>query len=233
MTQVQVNKANTPPLEPGFMKHLGPEFEKDYMLNLKAFLKQQLDAKKTIYPHGSEIFNAFNLTPFDKVKVVIIGQDPYHGPNQAHGLCFSVQPTVKIPPSLVNIYKEIESDIGCKMPRHGFLESWAKQGVLLLNNVLTVERSKAASHQGKGWEQFTDQAIQVLNEQKEHLVFLLWGAQAGKKAARVDRQKHLVLETTHPSPFSCHRGFLGSRHFSKTNNYLKSHGLTPINWQIS
>lgn len=220
------------PLPPSWMQHLGQEFDKDYMHHLKSFLQAQLNQKKTIYPRGSDIFCAFNLTPLDQVKVVIIGQDPYHGPNQAHGLCFSVKPGVKVPPSLQNIYKELKSDLNIETPNHGFLESWAKNGVLMLNNILTVERAKAASHQGKGWEIFTDKVVDILNNQCQNLVFLLWGSHAQKKAATVDRTKHLILECTHPSPFSAHRGFLGSKHFSKTNDYLKEHNIAPIDWSL-
>ena len=212
------------PLPDSWMKFLGEEFEKDYMLNLKSFLKQELDNKKEIYPHSSEMFSAFNLTPLNEVKLVIIGQDPYHGPNQAHGLCFSVKPGIKPPPSLKNIYKELKSD--------GFLESWAKNGVLMLNNVLTVQRGNPASHKGKGWEIFTDKVVDVLNNECENLVFLLWGSHAQKKAANVNRNKHLVLECPHPSPFSAHKGFLGSKHFSKSNDYLTQNNIKPINWSL-
>lgn len=220
------------PLEQSWMKFLGQEFEKDYMLKLKAFLQDEIDQKKAIYPRGSEIFSAFNLTPLNKVKLVIIGQDPYHGPGQAHGLCFSVKPEIKTPPSLKNIYKELQSDLGLNPVNHGFLENWAKNGVLMLNNVLTVEKSKPASHQGQGWEIFTDRVVEVLNEQCQNLVFLLWGSHAQKKAATVNRKKHLVLESTHPSPFSAHKGFLGCRHFSKANKYLQENGLEAINWAL-
>lgn len=221
-----------PPLPDSWMKHLRKEFEKDYMLNLKSFLKDQMSKKKVIYPRNSEIFSAFNLTFLDKVKVVIIGQDPYHGQGQAHGLCFSVKPEVKIPPSLKNIYKELESDLNFQAPSHGFLESWAKNGVLMLNNVLTVEQGKPASHQGKGWEVFTDKVVEILNQECKNLVFLLWGSHAQKKANNVDRKKHLVLECPHPSPFSAHKGFLGCKHFSKTNEYLKNHNIMPIDWNL-
>jgi uracil-DNA glycosylase len=210
-------------------QRLQGEFEKDYMKELRSFLKSQLQSGKEVYPQGNEIFQAFNSTPFDKTKVVIIGQDPYHGPGQAHGLCFSVKPGVKTPPSLVNIYKELNSDLGIPIAKHGNLINWANQGVLMLNNVLTVERSKAGSHRKKGWEQYTDKVIEVLNEQKEGLVFILWGRDAQTKAQRVDRQKHYVLESAHPSPFSAHR-FFGGKHFSKANDYLISRGLEPINW---
>ncbi len=220
-------------LEPGWKERLLPEFQKPYIHNLKSFLLDQKKQGKTIYPKGSEIFSAFNTTPFDQVKVVIIGQDPYHGPGQAHGLCFSVKYGIKPPPSLVNIYKELNSDLNLPFPNHGCLTDWATQGVLLLNAVLTVEQKKPASHQGKGWETFTDAAIHALNEQKNHLVFLLWGSYAQKKGQFIDRQKHLVLETTHPSPFSAHRGFLGSKHFSKANEYIAKHQGTPVNWLLN
>lgn len=219
-------------LDTSWKKHLMSEFEKDYMKNLRNFLSQQYDAKKTIFPRGSEYFSALNLTPFEKVKVVIVGQDPYHGPGQAHGLSFSVKPGVRLPPSLQNIYKELQSDVGVKVPPHGHLQKWAEQGVLLLNAVLTVEGGLANSHQGKGWEHFTDRIIHLLNEERQHLVFILWGSYAQKKGAFIDRKKHLVIESPHPSPLSAHRGFLGSRPFSKANTYLKSTGQTPIDWQI-
>ncbi len=220
------------PLPESWMTYLGEEFEKDYMKNLSTFLKEELAKKKSMYPRGQEIFSAFNLTPLNEVKVVIIGQDPYHGPGQAHGLCFSVKPGVPTPPSLKNIYKELESDLNLEKPNHGFLESWAKNGVLMLNNVLTVLRSQPASHQGRGWEIFTDKVVDILNNKCDNLVFLLWGSHAQKKAANVDRKKHLVLECPHPSPFSAHKGFLGSRHFSKSNEYMSSHGIKPIDWSL-
>lgn len=217
---------------PNWPDALNDEFKKEYMLELKKFLASELDKGKCIYPHGKEMFSSFHATPFSKVKVVLIGQDPYHGPGQAHGLCFSVKPGVRPPPSLVNIYKELQSDLGITPVSHGYLMSWAEQGVLMLNAVLSVEQGKAASHQGKGWEIFTDKVVEILNMQKEHLVFLLWGAYAQAKGASVDRSRHLVLESPHPSPFSANRGFLGNRHFSKTNQYLQQHGLAPINWQL-
>lgn len=218
-------------IDDSWKEHLVPELSKDYMVQLKGFLANEYTAKKVIFPPPAEIFSAFNLTPFGETKVVIIGQDPYHGPGQAHGLCFSVKPGVKPPPSLVNIYKEIHQEFGTTIPTHGYLESWAKQGVLLLNNVLTVERSKAGSHRSKGWELFTDKVIETLNEKKENLVFLLWGRDAKTKGAKIDRQKHLVLESGHPSPFSAHL-FLGNGHFKKANDYLEQHGKTPISWAI-
>ncbi len=219
-------------LESSWKNKLASEFEKPYMKNLRAFLLQEANQNKIIYPKGNDIFNAFNLTPFDQVKVVLLGQDPYHGPNQAHGLCFSVTKGIPLPPSLVNIYKELETDLNIKPATHGSLEAWAKQGVLLLNTVLTVEQGKAGSHHGKGWEQFTDKVIQVLNEEKENLVFILWGSPAQKKAANVDTTRHLVLKSVHPSPLSSYRGFFGSKPFSKTNSYLKSKNIIEINWSL-
>jgi uracil-DNA glycosylase len=219
-------------LDPSWQAVLQDEFNQDYMLQLRAFLQREKQAGKQIYPPGPLIFNALNSTPLDKVRVVILGQDPYHNPGQAHGLCFSVLPGVDPPPSLLNIYKELQRDTGFVPPRHGFLQSWADQGVLLLNAVLTVERSKAASHQGKGWERFTDRIVAVLNERKEGLVFLLWGSYAQKKGQIISRQRHLVLESAHPSPLSAHRGFLGNGHFSKTNVWLQQRGVAPIHWQL-
>jgi uracil-DNA glycosylase len=209
-----------------------PEFSSNYMAALKAFLVGEKAAGKIIFPKGAEWFRALDLTPLDTVRVVILGQDPYHGPGQAHGLCFSVKPGVRPPPSLLNIYKELESDLGLPRPRHGFLEHWAKQGVLLLNSVLTVEMAKAASHQGKGWERFTDAVIRLINNQPSPVVFLLWGAYAQKKAAFVDTSRHLVLKAAHPSPLSAHNGFLGCKHFSATNAFLTSKGLAPIEWSL-
>lgn len=223
----------TPKLHPSWVRAIGGEFEKPYMANLRAFLQAEKQAGKQIFPPGSLIFNALNTTPFDKTKVVIIGQDPYHGPGQAHGLCFSVMPGVRFPPSLQNIFKEIQSDIGCPMPRSGDLTKWAEQGVLLLNATLTVEAHRAGSHQKKGWEEFTDAVIGSLNERRDNLVFLLWGSYAQKKAAFVDKNKHLVLQSVHPSPLSAHRGFFGNGHFSHANDYLRKHGQTPINWNLA
>jgi uracil-DNA glycosylase len=219
-------------LDESWKAPLLPEFEADYMAKLRAFLVAEKAAGKRIFPKGSEWFRALDLTPLDKVRVVILGQDPYHGPGQAHGLCFSVKPGVPPPPSLVNIYKELQSDLGIARPRHGFLEHWAQQGVLLLNSVLTVEMAKAASHQGKGWERFTDAVIRLVNAREEPVVFLLWGAYAQKKAAFVDGSKHLVLKAAHPSPLSAHNGFLGCQHFSKCNAFLESKGLAPIDWAL-
>ncbi len=219
-------------LDQSWLHHLAGEFEQDYMLKLKEFLLNEKQHKKVIYPKGDLIFNAFNTTPLNNVKVVILGQDPYHGPNQAHGLCFSVLPGVPVPPSLKNIYKEIESELGITMPAHGCLQAWAEQGVLLLNATLTVEQAKAGSHQGKGWETFTDRAIQVVNDQCDDIVFLLWGSYAQKKGQLIDTKKHHVLKSPHPSPLSAHRGFLGNNHFSLTNQWLTSKGKAPINWAL-
>lgn len=219
-------------LDESWKEPLLPEFQSDYMAQLKAFLSAEKSAGKAIYPKGSEWFRALDLTPLDQVRVVILGQDPYHGPGQAHGLCFSVPPGVRPPPSLLNIYKELESDLGLSRPRHGFLEHWAQQGVLLLNSVLTVEMAKAASHQKRGWERFTDAVIQLVNARDVPVVFLLWGAYAQKKAAFVDGSRHLVLKAAHPSPLSAHNGFLGCRHFSKCNAFLKSNGHAPIDWSL-
>jgi len=220
-------------LTDSWLKPLKAEFDQPYMHDLSAFLRTEKSIGKVVYPKGSDIFNALNTTPLSDVKVVILGQDPYHGPNQAHGLSFSVPEGVRIPPSLQNIYKELISDISISMPSHGNLTQWAEQGVLLLNSVLTVEHSLAASHQGKGWERFTDGVVKVLNEQGQGVVFLLWGAYAQKKGQVIDGQKHLVLKAPHPSPLSAHRGFLGCRHFSQANAYLQNQGRSPINWQIT
>lgn len=219
-------------LEASWQAVLKDEFEQDYMQQLRAFLQAQRQAGKQIYPPGRLIFNAFNSTPLDKVRVVILGQDPYHNPGQAHGLCFSVLPGVAPPPSLLNIYKELQRDVGFTPPDHGCLQHWAEQGVLMLNAVLTVERFKAASHQGKGWERFTDKVISVLNQSSESLVFLLWGSYAQKKGQFISRSRHLVLESAHPSPLSAYRGFLGNAHFSKTNAWLQQHSLAEIDWQL-
>lgn len=219
-------------LEESWKQALSAEFDSPYMQKLKGFLLAEKEAGKQIFPKGPEYFRALDLTPLDEVKVVILGQDPYHGPGQAHGLCFSVQPGVRVPPSLVNIYKELQSDLGVHPVKHGFLESWAKQGVLLLNSVLTVEQARAASHQGQGWETFTDAVIRTVNEKCDHVVFLLWGAYAQKKASFVDQRKHLVLKSVHPSPLSAHNGFFGNHHFSKANAFLVSHGRDPIDWQL-
>jgi uracil-DNA glycosylase len=219
-------------LEESWKPYLLPEFGKDYMLQLKAFLKGEADQKKRIYPRGSEFFAALNATPFSQVKVVILGQDPYHGPGQAHGLCFSVRQGVSVPPSLQNIFKELHSDLGLPIPKHGDLTHWAQQGVLLLNATLSVEAGQAGSHQKKGWETFTDAIIAALNLERKNLVFVLWGSYAQKKGAFIDRTKHLVLQGPHPSPLSAHRGFLGCKHFSQINAYLQQHGQAPIDWSL-
>jgi uracil-DNA glycosylase len=219
-------------LEASWQAVLKEEFEQDYMLRLRAFLQAEKQAGKQIYPPGPLIFNALNTTPLDRVRVVILGQDPYHNPGQAHGLCFSVRPGVAPPPSLLNIYKELQRDTGFVPPVHGCLQSWAEQGVLLLNAVLTVEQFKAGSHQGKGWERFTDRVVSVLNERRDGLVFLLWGSYAQKKGQIISRQRHLVLESAHPSPLSAHRGFLGNGHFGKVNAWLVERGEPPIEWQL-
>ncbi|MCX2523155.1 uracil-DNA glycosylase [Larsenimonas rhizosphaerae] len=221
------------PLPPSWKRHLGDELEKPYMQALRHFLAEEKEARKVIYPHSAHWFDAFHLTPLDQVKVVILGQDPYHGPGQAHGLCFSVRPGVRVPPSLVNIYKELQADaVDFEPVNHGFLEAWARQGVLMLNSVLTVEQGQAASHRNQGWETFTDQAIDTVNQMCDHVVFILWGSYAQKKAAFVDQEKHLVLHAPHPSPLSAHRGFLGCRHFSKANQFLTEHGIAPVDWRL-
>jgi uracil-DNA glycosylase len=219
-------------LEDSWKQALEGEFAEPYMAALRGFLVAERQAGKRIFPKGSEYFRALDLTPLDEVKVVILGQDPYHGFGQAHGLCFSVQPGVRTPPSLVNIYKEMQADLDIPPARHGFLEHWAEQGVLLLNSVLTVEEGQAAAHQGKGWEKFTDAVIRTVNDECDGIVFILWGSYAQKKAAFVDQERHLVLKSAHPSPLSAHNGFLGSRPFSKTNEYLQSIGKDPIDWRL-
>lgn len=219
-------------LHPSWLEPLRSEFDEPYIGNLRQFLRAEKDAGKSIYPKGDEWFRALDLTPLDKVRVVILGQDPYHGEGQAHGLCFSVKPGVQIPPSLANIYKEIESDLGIKPAKHGFLEHWAKQGVLLLNSVLTVEKGRAASHRDQGWERLTDAIIRKVNERPDPVVFMLWGSYAQKKAAFVDTSRHLVLKAPHPSPLSAYSGFFGCKHFSKANAFLESHGLQPVDWAL-
>ncbi len=211
---------------------VGQEFDQPYMQTLKQFLRAEKQAGKAVYPPGREMFNALNHTPYERVKVVILGQDPYHGPGQAHGLSFSVPQGVKPPPSLVNIFKEIQRDLGVPFFSHGCLTSWADQGVLLLNAVLSVQAGQAASHQGKGWETFTDQVVAALNVGREHLVFMLWGSYAQKKGQLIDRSNHLVLTAPHPSPLSAHRGFLGCGHFRAANDYLVQNGNAPINWAL-
>jgi len=220
-------------LEPSWLLVLQDEFDKEYMVKLKAFLQKEKEAGHKIYPKGSDIFNAFQKTPFDQLKVVILGQDPYHGPGQAHGLSFSVQKGINPPPSLKNIFKELVKDIpGFTIPSHGDLSSWAEQGVLLLNATLTVRDSSPGSHQKKGWEEFTDKVIKTISEQKEGIVFILWGAFAQAKAELIDQTKHFIIKSPHPSPFSADRGFFGSKPFSKTNEILQKTGKTPINWLI-
>lgn len=210
---------------------LGAEFKKPYYKKLYETVKHEYQTR-AVYPDANDIFNAFDFTPLGKVKVVILGQDPYHGPGQAHGLCFSVKPDVEIPPSLVNIYQELQEDLGCYIPNNGYLKKWAEQGVMLLNTVLTVRAHQANSHRGIGWEEFTDAAIKILAEQDRPMVFILWGRPAQMKKQMLTNPKHLILEAPHPSPLSAYRGFFGSKPFSKTNEYLKENGLEPIDWQI-
>ena len=217
-------------IEDSWKIRLKDEFEKEYFNKLTEFVREEYRLS-TIYPPASLIFNSFNLCPFEDTRAVIIGQDPYHGPGQAHGLCFSVRDGVDFPPSLVNIFKEIEMDLGFKRPSSGNLERWARQGVLLLNATLTVKAHSAGSHQRKGWEQFTDAAISIINSERQNIVFFLWGAYAQKKGETIDRSKHLVLESVHPSPLSASRGFFGNKHFSRCNEYLKAHGIEPIDWK--
>ena len=219
-------------LSKSWKNRLLPEFNQPYMRELKDFLVREIRLKKTIYPRPEEYFSAFDTLPFEEVKVVILGQDPYHGPRQAHGLCFSVRHSVAVPPSLANIFKELQTDLNIKKPRHGCLNSWAKQGVLLLNATLTVEAGRAGSHQNKGWEIFTDRVIHLLNEERESLVFMLWGSFAQRKGAFINTEKHLVLKAPHPSPFSADRGFFGCAHFSKANSYLKEKGKGEIDWRL-
>jgi len=218
--------------EPSWVTRLTDTFDMPYMQELNVFLKAEKEMGKTTFPQNNETFHALNVTPFDNVKVVILGQDPYHGEGQAHGLCFSVPQGIRVPPSLKNIYKELHQDLGVEIPNHGCLQAWAEQGVLLLNSVLTVEQGKAASHQNKGWEQFTDKIIALLNDEKEHVVFILWGAYAQKKGAFIDASKHLVIQGLHPSPLSAQRGFFGQHYFSQTNTYLEKHGHQPIDWTL-
>lgn len=215
-----------------WQQQLEQDFKQPYIAELVAFLNAEYQAGKTIYPAASNIFNALNTTSFGNVKVVILGQDPYHGPNQAHGLCFSVLPGVRLPPSLLNIFKEIKNDLGFDIPTHGCLQSWAEQGVLLLNATLTVEQAQAGSHQGKGWETFTDSVIAALNKHREGIVFLLWGSYAHKKGKIIDTKRHHVLKSVHPSPLSAHRGFFGNNHFSTANQYLKKQGQSEIDWRV-
>jgi uracil-DNA glycosylase len=216
-------------IEESWKRRLSNEFEEPYFRELTDFVREEYTTKQ-IFPPGKLIFHAFEQSPFEKTKVVILGQDPYHGPGQAHGLCFSVPDGIELPPSLQNIFKEIGQDLGLPAPSNGNLDRWATQGVLLLNATLTVQANRAGSHQNKGWEIFTDRVIRILAEEKEHLVFILWGSFAQKKGEFIDRSRHLVLSSPHPSPLSSYRGFFGNKHFSKTNRYLESHGILPINW---
>lgn len=220
-------------LEPGWKAVLGEEFDKPYMQALGEFLRREKAAGKQIFPPGGLIFNALDSTPLERVKVVIIGQDPYHGPGQAHGLCFSVQPGVPVPPSLQNIFKELKRDLNIDPPNHGCLQHWAEQGVLLLNTSLSVEQGKAGSHASAGWQPFTDRVIEVVSQQQPHLVFLLWGAHAQSKERLIDPTKHLILRSPHPSPLSAHRGFIGNGHFGRTNKFLEQHGLAAVDWALS
>lgn len=219
-------------LEPSWKALLFAEFEKPYMKELRAFLVKEYAAGKTIYPRKSEIFAALNMTPFDSVKAVIVGQDPYHGPGQAHGLCFSVKKGVRAPPSLQNIFQELAAEYKIQRPESGDLTQWAREGVLLLNSVLTVEQGKPGSHQNRGWETFTDKIIQLVSEKKNGVTFILWGSFAQKKIPLIDKSRHLILTSVHPSPLSCHRGFFGNKHFIKTNDFLKKQGLAEIKWEL-
>ncbi|KUF23625.1 MULTISPECIES: uracil-DNA glycosylase [Xanthomonas] len=219
-------------LEPSWKAKVGDWLLRPQMQELSAFLRQRKAAGARVFPPGPQIFAAFDATPFEQVKVVILGQDPYHGEGQAHGLCFSVLPGVPVPPSLLNIYKEIQDDLGLARPDHGYLMPWARQGVLLLNAVLTVEQGRAGAHQNKGWEGFTDHVVETLNREREGLVFLLWGSYAQSKGKVIDQARHRVLKAPHPSPLSAHRGFLGCQHFSKTNDHLRRRGLGPIDWSL-
>jgi uracil-DNA glycosylase len=219
-------------LEPSWKERIGDYLDRPEMRALSVFLREEKARGKTIYPPGPDIFNAFAHTPFDKVRVVVLGQDPYHGPGQAHGLSFSVRPGVRVPPSLQNMFKEIEDCLGIPRPDHGCLTPWADRGVLLLNAVLTVEAGQAGSHQGKGWEGFTDAAIDALNREREGLVFMLWGSHAQKKGQLIDGRRHKILRSVHPSPLSAHRGFMGCGHFAQANAYLESRGEPPIDWSL-
>lgn len=224
--------ATTVQLEPSWLAPLADQFRQPYMRELKDFLQEEKRRGVTVFPPGREIFNAFEHTPLQRVKVVILGQDPYHGPGQAHGLCFSVRPGTRIPPSLQNIYKELQRDLGIVPAGHGNLAHWADQGVLLLNSVLTVAAGQAGSHQGKGWETFTDRVVELVNREREGVVFMLWGSYAQRKGAVIDRQRHCVLAAPHPSPLSAHRGFLGCGHFSAANAWLEQRGQAPIDWSL-
>lgn len=216
----------------GWQEHLAGEFSQPYMQALAEFLASEESAGKVLFPDSKHCFNALNSTPLDQVRVVILGQDPYHGPGQAHGLCFSVRPDIPPPPSLVNMFKEIQSDLGIAPPDHGCLQPWAEQGVLLLNSVLTVVQGQAGAHRGKGWETFTDRVIETVNREREGVVFLLWGSYARKKGQHIDRNRHLVLEGPHPSPLSAYRGFFGCKHFSRANEWLREQGKEPVDWKL-
>ncbi|MEM1112718.1 MAG: uracil-DNA glycosylase [Pseudomonadota bacterium] len=220
-------------LESSWLQHLEQEFKQPYMQDLRAFLTREKQAGKQIFPPGAEMFAAFDYTPLPAVKVVILGQDPYHGEGQAHGLCFSVKAGVAIPPSLQNIYRELDQDLGIAPPSHGCLTDWARQGVLLLNSVLSVERAQAASHQGQGWERFTDRVIEVVNRERDGVVFMLWGSYAQRKGAAIDEERHCVLKAPHPSPLSAHRGFFGCRHFSQANAFLQQQGQDAVDWKLA
>ena len=225
----EISSTKKPKIHHSWLREIEEEFKKPYMKSLRSFLIQEKSRGARTFPPSDQIFTAINETSLDDTKVVIIGQDPYHQINQAHGLSFSVNPEIKIPPSLVNIFKELKDDLGCELPNHGFLQSWADQGVLLLNSILSVEEGKPGSHANKGWEIFTDKLVEVLNQRRD-LVFILWGNYASIKGKKIDAKKHLVLRSAHPSPLSSHKGFFGCKHFSKTNNYLIKKGKTPINW---
>ena len=225
----KISSKKKPKIHNSWLREIEGEFKKPYMESLRSFLIQEKSRGATIFPPSDQIFNAINETSLDDTKVVLIGQDPYHKVNQAHGLSFSVNPEIKIPPSLVNIFKELKDDLGCEVPNHGFLKSWATQGVLLLNSILSVEEGKPGSHANKGWEVFTDKLVEVLNKRRD-LVYILWGNYAQKKGKKIDTNNNLVLRAAHPSPLSSHKGFFGCKHFSKTNNYLIKKGKTPINW---
>ena len=231
MSPVEVLASQLRP-DRGWKDHLAEEFRQPYMQGLAEFLAAEEQAGKVLFPASQHCFNALNSTPLDNVRVVILGQDPYHGPGQAHGLCFSVRPNVAIPPSLVNIFKEIQDDLGIAPPDHGCLQPWAEQGVLLLNSVLTVVQGQAGAHQGKGWETFTNKVIETVNGEREGVVFLLWGSYAKKKGQHIDRNKHLVLDGPHPSPLSAYRGFFGCKHFSKANDWLEQQGKPTVNWAL-
>ena len=232
MSPVEVLASQLRP-DRGWKERLSEEFRQPYMQGLAEFLAAEEQAGKVLFPASQHCFNALNSTPLENVRVVILGQDPYHGPGQAHGLCFSVRPNVAIPPSLVNIFKEIQDDLGIAPPDHGCLQPWAEQGVLLLNSVLTVVQGQAGAHQGKGWETFTDKVIETINREREGVVFLLWGSYAKKKGQHIDRTKHLVLDGPHPSPLSAYRGFFGCKHFSKVNDWLQQQGKPTVNWALS